>query len=73
VAFETAPYNPAIIRSSLAVFISEEQTKENDENIGYLFLSGLQNFIIGRGNDEAIRLFSDVFGLLHSVTNDEIL
>jgi hypothetical protein len=31
----------------LVVFISEEQTKENDENVGYLFLSGLQNFVIG--------------------------
>jgi hypothetical protein len=33
--------------SSLVVFISEEQTKETDENVGSLFLSGLQNFVIG--------------------------
>jgi hypothetical protein len=33
--------------SPLRVFIFEEQTTENDENVGYLFLSRLQNFVIG--------------------------
>jgi hypothetical protein len=33
----------------LRVFISDEQTKETDEKVGYLFLSELQNFI-GGGN-----------------------
>jgi hypothetical protein len=31
----------------LVVFISGEQTKETDENVGSLFLSGLQNFAGG--------------------------
>jgi hypothetical protein len=31
----------------LVVLISDEQTKENDEGVGYCFLSGLQNFDIG--------------------------
>jgi hypothetical protein len=35
------------ISSSLRVLISEEQTKGNDEKVGSLFLSGLQNFIGG--------------------------
>jgi hypothetical protein len=56
----------------LRVFISGEQTKETDENVGSLFLSGLQSFVIGRRNDETIRLLSKTFGLLHSVRNDEI-
>jgi hypothetical protein len=34
---------------SLVVVISGEQTKETDENVGYLFLSGLQNFVGGNG------------------------
>jgi hypothetical protein len=38
----------------LVVFVSEEQTKENDENAGSLFLSGLQNFV---GGNEAKTLF----------------
>jgi hypothetical protein len=33
----------------VVVFISEEQTKETDEKIGSLFLSGLQNFAGGNG------------------------
>jgi hypothetical protein len=37
-----------------------------------LIIRQLQNFVIGRRNDEAIQLFSDVSGLLHSVRNDEI-
>jgi hypothetical protein len=34
-------------QSSLVDFISKKQTKETDENVGSLFLSGLQNFVVG--------------------------
>jgi hypothetical protein len=46
-------------------FISEEQTKENDKNVGYLFLSGLQNFVGGRRNDKS--------GLLRQLTLGVVL
>jgi hypothetical protein len=46
--------------SSFRVFISKEQTKENDENVGSLFLSGLQNFV---GGNEVWTLFV-IAGLL---------
>jgi hypothetical protein len=42
------------IPSSLRVFISKEQTKENDDGIGSLFLSGLQNSV---GGNEVWTLF----------------
>jgi hypothetical protein len=54
-AHHAAEWSPTMQRSSLVDFISGEQTKETDENVGYLFLSGLQNCAIGRRNDEAIR------------------
>jgi hypothetical protein len=37
-----------------------------------LIIRKLQNFVIGRRNDEAIQLLSVISGLLHYVRNDEI-
>jgi hypothetical protein len=41
-------------RSSLVVFISKEQTKETDDGVDSLFLSGLQNSV---GGNEVRTLF----------------
>jgi hypothetical protein len=35
------------VLSSVRVFIYKEQTKETDEGVGSLFLSGLQNSVVG--------------------------
>jgi hypothetical protein len=40
--------HPCIV-PSLRVLISKKQTKETDEKVCYLFLSGLQNLIGGNG------------------------
>jgi hypothetical protein len=42
----------------LRVLISEEQTKETDEKVEYLFLGGLQNFVIDRAHPVETRFIA---------------